>query len=124
MSGALIGGVIGGIIGGAVAGGYAGKGVGELIDPTTEDDRIREYLLTQPGQKEVPGSNQTFHAHQSQLTQVWKDIHEGHEQLVELEASTIVKVEAQLTEVQLKKLDTTQSQASNTPKSQNDDSRR
>lgn len=88
------------------------------------DGRIREYLLTQPGQKEDPGSNQTFHTHQGQLTQVWKDIHEGHEQLVELEASTIVKVEAQLTEVQLKKLDATQSQASNTPKSQNDDSRR
>jgi len=88
------------------------------------DGRIREYLLTQPNQKEDPGSNQTFHTHQGQLTQVWKDIHEGHEQLVELEASTIVKVEAQLTEVQLKKLDATQSQASNTPKSQNDDSRR
>lgn len=88
------------------------------------DGRIREYLLTQPGQKEDPDSNQTFHIHQGQLTQVWKDIHEGHEQLVELEASTIVKVEAQLTEVQLKKLDATQSQASNTPNSQSDDSRR
>jgi len=43
--GGPVGAVIGGIIGGAVAGGYAGKGVGELIDPTTEDDRIREYLL-------------------------------------------------------------------------------
>lgn len=89
------------------------------------DGRVREYLLTQPNQNEDPGSNQTFRTHQSQLTQVWKDIHDGHEQLVELEASTIVKVEAQLTEVQLKKLDTTmQSQASITPKSQNDDSRR
>ena len=88
------------------------------------DGRIREHLLTQPGQKEDPGSNQSFHTHQGQLTQVWKDIHEGHEQLVELEASTIVKVEAQLTEAQLEKLDTTQSQASNTPKSHNDDSGR
>ena len=88
------------------------------------DGRIREQLLTQPGQKEDPGSNQSFHTHQGQLTQIWKDIHEGHEQLVELEASTIVNVEAKLTEAQLEKLDTTQSQASNTPKSQNDDSRR
>ena len=88
------------------------------------DGRVREYLLTQPSQNEDLGSNQTFRTHQSQLTQVWKDIHDGHEQLVELEASTIVKVEAQLTEVQLKKLDTMQSQASITPKSQNDDSRR
>ncbi len=88
------------------------------------DGSVREHLLTQPGQKEDPGSNQSFHTHQGQLTQVWKDIHEGHEQLVELEASTIVKVEAQLTEAQLEKLDSTQSQASNTPKSQNDDAGR
>ncbi len=88
------------------------------------DGRVREHLLTQPGQNEDPGSDETFHTHQGQLTQVWKDIHEGHEQLVELEASTIVNVEAQLTEAQLKKLDATQSQASNTPKSQNDDSGR
>lgn len=88
------------------------------------DGRVREYLLTQPGQHEDSGSNPAFRTHQSQLMQVWKDIHEGHEQLVELEASTIVKVEAQLTEVQLKKLDTMQSQASTTPKGQNDDSRR
>lgn len=88
------------------------------------DGRIREYLLTQPNQNDDPGSNPSFRTHQSQLTQVWKDIHDGHEQLVELEASTIVKVEAQLTEVQLKKLDTMQSQASITPKSQNDDARR
>src|SRR3954452_24655723 len=27
---------------GAVAGGYAGKGVGELIDPTTEDNWLRD----------------------------------------------------------------------------------
>lgn len=88
------------------------------------DGRVREYLLTQPGQNEDSGPNQSFRTHQSQLTQVWKDIHDGHEQLVELEASTIVKVEAQLTEVQLKKLDTMQSQASITPNSQNDDARR
>src|SRR5205823_8844606 len=38
-----VGAVIGAIAGGAIAGGYAGKGVGELIDPTTEDNWIREY---------------------------------------------------------------------------------
>jgi len=41
--GGPIGAVIGGIIGGAAAGGLAGKGVGELIDPTTEDNWLREY---------------------------------------------------------------------------------
>lgn len=88
------------------------------------DGRIREHLLTQPGQNEDSGSNEAFHTCQGQLTQVWKDIHEGHEQLVEIEASTIVQVEAQLTEAQLQKLDTTQRQASNTKKSQNDEPRR
>jgi uncharacterized protein (TIGR02271 family) len=33
---------------GAVAGGYAGKGVGELIDPTTEDDWLRETFDSRP----------------------------------------------------------------------------
>jgi uncharacterized protein (TIGR02271 family) len=42
--GGPIGAVIGGIVGGAVAGGLAGKGVGELIDPTTEDTWLREYF--------------------------------------------------------------------------------
>jgi uncharacterized protein (TIGR02271 family) len=42
--GGPVGAVIGGIVGGAVAGGLAGKGVGELIDPTTEDNWIREYF--------------------------------------------------------------------------------
>jgi len=88
------------------------------------DGRVREYLLTQPGQNKDSGSDQTFHTHQGQLTQVWKDIHEGHEQLVELEASTIVKVEGQLTAAQLEKLDSTQTQPSNTPKNPDDNSRR
>ena len=44
--GGPIGAVIGGIVGGAVAGGLAGKGVGELIDPTTEDTWLREYFGT------------------------------------------------------------------------------
>ena len=44
--GGPVGAVIGGIVGGAVAGGLAGKGVGELIDPTTEDTWLREYFGT------------------------------------------------------------------------------
>ena len=47
MVGGPIGAVIGGIIGGTVAGGLAGKGVGELIDPTTEDNWLREYHGTE-----------------------------------------------------------------------------
>jgi uncharacterized protein (TIGR02271 family) len=42
--GGPVGAVIGAIAGGALAGGLAGKGVGELIDPTTEDNWIREYF--------------------------------------------------------------------------------
>src|SRR5262245_7993600 len=37
-------GVVLGTVAGAIAGGLAGKGVGELIDPTTEDNWIREWL--------------------------------------------------------------------------------
>lgn len=33
---------------GAVAGGYAGKGIGELIDPTTEDNWLRENFSSRP----------------------------------------------------------------------------
>jgi hypothetical protein len=33
---------------GAVAGGYAGKGVGELIDPTTEDHWLRDHFKSRP----------------------------------------------------------------------------
>jgi len=33
---------------GAVAGGYAGKGVGEMIDPTTEDNWLRENFQSRP----------------------------------------------------------------------------
>jgi hypothetical protein len=39
-----LGAVAGAIVGGAAAGGLAGKGIGELIDPTTEDNWIREYF--------------------------------------------------------------------------------
>ena len=37
---------------GAVAGGYAGKGVGELIDPTTEDNWLRDHFMSRPYAKE------------------------------------------------------------------------
>jgi phage tail tape-measure protein len=33
---------------GAVAGGYAGKGIGEMIDPTTEDNWLRENFKSRP----------------------------------------------------------------------------
>jgi len=33
---------------GAVAGGYAGKGIGELIDPTTEDNWLRDNYSSRP----------------------------------------------------------------------------
>jgi uncharacterized protein (TIGR02271 family) len=41
--GGPVGAVVGAIVGGGLAGGLAGKGIGELIDPTTEDNWIREY---------------------------------------------------------------------------------
>jgi hypothetical protein len=41
--GAAVGTVAGGIIGG-----LAGKGVGEMIDPTTEDQWVREYYDSRP----------------------------------------------------------------------------
>jgi uncharacterized protein (TIGR02271 family) len=40
--GGPVGALVGAIAGGAVAGGLAGTGVGELIDPTTEDNWLRE----------------------------------------------------------------------------------
>jgi len=45
-AGLAVGAVIGATVGGAVAGGLAGKGVGEWIDPTTEDTWFREYFGT------------------------------------------------------------------------------
>jgi len=33
---------------GAVAGGLAGKGIGELIDPTTEDNWLRDHFKSRP----------------------------------------------------------------------------
>src|SRR3954466_13396097 len=38
----------GGAAVGAVAGGYAGKGIGELIDPTTEDNWLRDNFQSRP----------------------------------------------------------------------------
>lgn len=37
-----------GMMAGAVAGGLAGKGVGELIDPTTEDNWLRDRFASRP----------------------------------------------------------------------------
>ena len=42
--GGPLGAIAGAIAGGAFAGGLAGKGVGELIDPTTEDNWVRDYF--------------------------------------------------------------------------------
>ena len=42
-----VGAAIGAVVG-AVAGGYAGKGVGELIDPTTEDNWLRDEFPKRP----------------------------------------------------------------------------
>jgi len=43
LVGGPVGAVLGATIGGAIAGGFAGKGIGELIDPTTEDAWLKEY---------------------------------------------------------------------------------
>ena len=37
-----------GVAVGAVAGGFAGKGIGEIIDPTTEDNWLRENFKSRP----------------------------------------------------------------------------
>src|SRR5580692_2214877 len=42
-----VGAAIGAAVG-AVAGGYAGKGVGELIDPTIEDNWLRDNFKSRP----------------------------------------------------------------------------
>ena len=46
-------GVVLGAVVGAIAGGLAGKGIGELIDPTTEDNWIREWLAERKHAKEL-----------------------------------------------------------------------
>ena len=42
-----VGAAIGAAVG-AVAGGYAGKGIGEMIDPTTEDNWLRDNFESRP----------------------------------------------------------------------------
>src|SRR5271156_1779829 len=42
-----VGAAIGAAVG-AVAGGYAGKGVGEMIDPTTEDNWLHDNFHSRP----------------------------------------------------------------------------
>ena len=37
-----------GVAVGAVAGGYAGKGIGEMIDPTTDDNWLRDNFESRP----------------------------------------------------------------------------
>lgn len=87
------------------------------------DGRVREYTLIQPDHHGDQDSETSFSTHSNQLVKIWKEIHDGHEELVELEAATIVKVEAQLTEAQLQKLDATTSQAATTPTNPAEDSR-
>ena len=87
--GAAIGppGVILGTIAGAIAGGFAGKGVGELIDPTTEDNWIREWLAGRGGElddekatkayrfglrEEANHSRETFDEAEPQLRAKWE----------------------------------------------------
>lgn len=58
-----VGAVVGAIIGGAAAGGLAGKGVGELIDPTTEDNWIREAMKDDsdnPSEEELAAARRAF----------------------------------------------------------------
>lgn len=58
-----VGAVAGAIVGGAVAGGLAGKGIGELIDPTTEDNWIREALRGEsdhPTEEELAAARRAF----------------------------------------------------------------
>lgn len=63
MAGGPVGAVVGAIVGGAAAGGLAGKGVGELIDPTTEDNWIREALRGEsdnPTEEEMAAARRAF----------------------------------------------------------------
>ena len=51
-----------GAVGGAIAGGLAGKGVGELIDPTTQDNWIRDYMASEEAKKHAAAdvSHETY----------------------------------------------------------------
>jgi L-alanine-DL-glutamate epimerase-like enolase superfamily enzyme len=51
MAVGMVAGPVGTVVGaaiGAVAGGYAGKGIGEMIDPTTEDNWLRDNFESRP----------------------------------------------------------------------------
>ena len=63
LTGGPVGAVVGAIIGGAAAGGLAGKGVGELIDPTTEDNWIRnlyQHDKKVPTEEELAAQRRAF----------------------------------------------------------------
>jgi uncharacterized protein (TIGR02271 family) len=66
--GGPVGAVIGGAVGGALAGGLAGKGVGELIDPTVEDNWLREYYGTRTDHKKGETHEQYRDAYRYGLT--------------------------------------------------------
>ena len=53
--GGPVGAVVGAIVGGGLAGGLAGKGIGELIDPTTEDNWLREYFNSRDEKSRTSG---------------------------------------------------------------------
>ncbi len=58
-----LGAVAGAIAGGAIAGGLAGKGIGELLDPTTEDNWIRDYFgrkSTQPTEDQLAAQRRAY----------------------------------------------------------------
>jgi len=44
-------GAVVGVIAGGIAGGLAGKGIGELIDPTTKDNWLRDYFASEEAKK-------------------------------------------------------------------------
>jgi hypothetical protein len=56
--GGPVGAVAGAIVGGALAGGLAGKGIGELLDPTTEDNWLRDRF----GEREEPSTEEELAA--------------------------------------------------------------
>lgn len=60
LSAGMVGGPIGaaaGAVVGGIAGGYAGKGIGEWIDPTTEDRWVREYYDSRPDSERAVNRN-------------------------------------------------------------------
>lgn len=84
-------GVILATIDGAVAGGLAGKGVGELIDPTTEDNWIREWLAERKHTQEVSDE----HAAESYRFGLKAEFDHPNETFDEVEPELRAKWEAQ-----------------------------